>query len=272
VSAHVTGLTSVLKARARSGVKCSPFIDILIGQLPWSSLQSHQIGFGPLQADEPFLQSLPNYPTHPFSDRLCQQLSKLPTGLQDLCYTGEISRTTISILEGIAHLLPSGNLREPHCISAFDQSFQWGGRNYRARGVTTIDALLLQGTLALCTQHGFEPDPALESAKDVVDWMISIDTQELQDLSADLCVRDALVWIHLCAVGSLTSRTEDEDAPMKDYAFLLDRVFNLFEDPRDLGWRHVLHILKRFWFPALLRERWKACWKRFLVRHGLVPP
>jgi hypothetical protein len=251
VSAHETGLTRLLKAReSLPPTRSTPFLDLIIGHMPWSSLSSRKKTVQPSTAtDDSPVRFIPTYPKHPFPPNLREILSKFPPGFQDLCATGEISQSTIIILFGIIQDIQPEHMETPQWLSVFDQNFQ--DDHNRPKGMKAVDALLLQGLLGFSIQRGFDPPPDMFSVsrEAMVARVIAIEQEEVRDVAVDERIRDGLVWIYLSVVGAL-EREDGLDMKGGDHLFLLERVIDLFNNPRDLKWPRVWAILERFWFPA----------------------
>lgn len=197
------------------------------------------------------------YPRHPFSGELCQSLSELPVGFGDLSLTGKISTASIMLMGGLKTMLALGDMQDAKWLSLFT----WGADDYRGGAMTPIDEMLLQGLLAFCFQHGLKPAQGHHSlsTEAMLKRISSTTDRELSDLATDRSVRDALVWIHLCVVGALNPRRQDTESVQHQIS-LLERVFKLFRNQKDLEWRKVSRTLDRFWFPLRLQEHWETCW------------
>jgi hypothetical protein len=206
--------------------------------------------------------SVPLYLQHPLPTNPCQTFADLPVGFAVLCYSGEISRSTIMILQGTRRLLPHGTIGNARWFTIFP----WGEDDPRFGSTTAIDMLLLQGLLAFSIQNGFEPSEGVSSlsTESIRARLVSISESELTALAEDTSIRDALVWIHLSVVGGLHTHATDEDY-VQNYAVLLDRVFLLFPNPRHLWWKNIFRTLQKFWFPAHLHDSWKTYWTKRLT-------
>jgi hypothetical protein len=211
------------------------------------------------QADSAQVQSdsVPLYLQHPLPANPCQTFADLPVGFAVLCYSGEISRSTIMILQGTRRLLPHGAPGNARWFTIFP----WGEDDPRFRSTTAIDMLLLQGLLAFSLQNGFEPAEGCSSlsTESIRARLVSISEPELTALADDTSIRDSLVWIHLSVVGALHTHATDQDY-VEEHAVLLDRVFLLFPNPRHLWWKNIFRTLQKFWFPSHLHDSWKTYW------------
>jgi hypothetical protein len=268
VTAHQSGLTRLLSAREKlPPTKSTPFLDLIIGHMPWSSLSSRENTPSPSDpTPNTSLRFVPIYPQHPFPTTLRETLSRLPPGFQDLCATGEISQSTIIILNATLTSLQPEHMTSPQWLSVFDQNFDHTHR--RPGGMKAVDALLLQGLLGFSIQRGFDPPAEMYSvSRDaMVKRVNAIEEDELRDLAVDERIRNALLWIYLSVVGAM--EVQDSEVEDGEYLGLLWRIAGLFEQG-DLAWERIVVVLERFWFPGGLVERWRGVMGRVVERCGL---
>jgi hypothetical protein len=190
-------------------------------------------------------------------------LLELPIGFADLCFAGDISPSVITILKWIARSQSMGTKD-----NAWLDKPGWKDESHQLPETTTINMLLLQGVIASCHQSGFTKTPLYFSVNygslDAVEQRLtSISDAELASIAEDRCMRDALVWIYLCAAAALQSGTQKDKQNQSDvpsHLLLLKRIFRLFDNPKQLWWSNIGRTINRFWMPERLVKSWKQCW------------
>lgn len=148
--------------------------------------------------------------------------------------------------------------------------WNWSANAPRGGGMKPIDELLMQGLLAFCLQHNYEPAPGRSSTVPelAVEAFSSKSDTEFKDIGEDAVALDALLWATVCVTAELAARDQETKSLLSpdhhNGPLPLHRLFEVFEQSRQLQWRRVSAILHRFWFPRHLEAHWKECWLREL--------
>jgi hypothetical protein len=274
VAAHLSGLQRMLDMRpdldgstewkrfVKAGVvayqSMGSFVAGLPLDVPGNSPGFIKEAFTELQLYHPLI-----YPSVPYSPELCTILARLPSGLAELCLSGNLSQQTIKFLaftsattnycEGLEEM----DERLDHEIQAMFSAIQ----RMSLMQPTSLESRLLCGLLAYAFQlRQLKPlnlfhDPPLRR------FVNSLANHEKPDSSR---AQDAMVWVSMAAAGALRLRT----IVMPGTHAVLDRMFQLY--PATKQWSYVETVLKAHFWTTSIGKHWQDCWTNGLAHWRII--
>lgn len=236
--------------------------------------------FEELSLDQPL-----SYLEPPFNSDICTMLSRLPSGLSEVCLKCRISvqminllgaiagATTLlntkSLLDGVSIATSSGDCifdaqRQKSMVQALLSSLQ----RMSLTSIVPVELNLTSGLLSYMFQlRSLTPlnlfyDPILRRF---------IATLPAQPKPTSVEEQHSFLWASMAVAGVLALRV----VPMPSSHAVLDHILDLFPEARD--WRRLNKILRGFFWTNEIGAHWKTVWeaamqrREFLLRRNQDP-
>ncbi|EXJ60876.1 hypothetical protein A1O7_05029 [Cladophialophora yegresii CBS 114405] len=239
--------------------------------------------FQELQLDQPL-----SYPETPFSPDVCIILSRLPSGLSELCLTSHISIQMIKLLASISAATtllatepvaynnlpidtwpPSPSSSEEQNPSHLDEQrkqlmIQTILSSLQRMSLTTntpIEYHLTSGLLSFLFQlRDLGPinlfyDPILRK------FITTLPTHTKPTSQPE---QSCLIWASMAVAGTLALRV----VPMPDSHLVMDHCLELY--PQARHWARLDKILRTYFFTEELGAHWRRVWESAMNRRGFL--
>ncbi|KIX08945.1 uncharacterized protein Z518_00023 [Rhinocladiella mackenziei CBS 650.93] len=241
--------------------------------IPPDSLGYLSETFQELTLDQPL-----SYPEMPFPPELCLVLSRLPSGLSELCLASRISVQMINVLSSISGattILTSLSLQDGMFTPPSPDSPNYGEDRRQSMIQTLLSSLrrmsltstvpieyhLTSGLLSYLFQlRSLSPlnlfyDPILRKF---------ITTLPFHTKPSALQEQHCLIWASLSVAGALALRV----VPMPDSHTVMDRVLDLYPVARK--WPQLEKILRSYFWTDEMGAHWKCVWGKAMSRRQFI--